>query len=53
MSNKLATAQEIARTYKTTVAYVYKVASLNHWRKVRDGTRVYYHWDDAGNSLGK
>lgn len=52
-ADKLATPQEVATAYGTTVRYVYKMASLYQWRKVRFGGRVHYHWDDAGKTLGK
>lgn len=52
-ADKVATPQEVAAAYQTTVGYVYKMASLHNWRKVSLGGRVHYHWDDAGKTLGK
>jgi len=51
--DKLGTGHDIAAAYGTTIGYVRKMASLHYWRKVRHGGRTYYHWDDAGKSLGK
>ncbi len=51
--DKLVTPQQAAAAYKTTVAYIYKMASLHHWRKIRHEGRVHYHWDDVGETLGK
>lgn len=52
-SDKLATPADAAAAYKTTVAYIYKMASLKRWRKVKHEGRIYYHWDDIGRDLGK
>jgi len=52
-ADKLATPQQVATAYKMSLAYIYKMASLNQWRRVRYGGRVHYHWDDVGESLGK
>lgn len=52
-AEKLVTPQEAAKAYGTTVRYIYKMASLHGWRKIRLGRTVHYHWDDVGNSLGK
>lgn len=53
VADKLATPQEAAKAYGTTVGYIYKLASLNHWRKVRFVGRVHYHWDDVNETLSK
>lgn len=47
------TAAEVARAYKTTLGYVYKVASLRKWRRLRHNGRTYYNADDVGKTLGK
>jgi predicted cupin superfamily sugar epimerase len=52
-ADKLATPEQVARAYSTTIRYVYKIASRDGWRKIRVGRNVHYHWDDAGKSLGK
>lgn len=51
--DKLVTAEQAAAAYKTTVGYIYKLASIHHWRRIRDGKTMYYHWDDVGKCLGK
>lgn len=47
------TAEDIARLYRTTIAYVRKRASLDRWRRVRQDGRTHYHPDDVDRSLGK
>lgn len=51
--DKLVTPEQAAQAYDTSVGYIYKMASLHQWRKVRHVGRVYYHWDDVGKTLGK
>jgi len=52
-SHKWGSVADIADAYHVTVKYVRNLASQHKWRRIRFGGRVYYHWDDAGNHLGK
>lgn len=45
--------QDVARLYKTTTAYVYKLASAHKWRRIRHNGSVYYNSEDVDKSLGK
>lgn len=47
------TAREAARVYGTTIGYVYKLASLRKWRKVRHNGETYYKLEDVDLTLGK
>lgn len=53
MTDTPITPQEAARIYGTTVAYIYKLATLNRWRKIKDGRRVLYNLSDIDAALGK
>jgi len=47
------TPADAARLYGTTVGYVYKLASLHRWRRIRDGRRIYYDLSEVDAILGK
>lgn len=47
------TAQEAARLYSTTVRYIYKLASLHNWRRIRIDGRAHYNSEDVDAVLGK
>lgn len=47
------TAADIARLYKTTIGYVYKLAHHHKWRRITHQGRTYYHLDDADKTLGR
>lgn len=49
----LVTAEDAARLYRTTVRYVYKLASLNDWRRAKNGRQVSYYLEDVDASLGR
>lgn len=52
-ADSLATPEQAAKAYGTTVTYIYKLASLHKWRKLKHVGRVFYHWDDVDKALGK
>lgn len=47
------TASDVARIYKTTTSYVYRLACTHKWRRIRHNGSVYYHAEDVDKSLGK
>lgn len=47
------TAQEAAKLYRTSISYVYKLASLHQWRRIRHERTVLYNVQDVDRSLGK
>lgn len=49
----LATPQEIARQYGVGVRYVYNLAALHRWQRVKWQRRVYYRWTEADRHLGR
>lgn len=51
-ADSLATPEQAAKAYKTSVGYIYKMASLHKWRRLRHDGQVYYHWDDVSKTLG-
>jgi hypothetical protein len=50
---RLATPQEAAQDYDTTIGYVYKLARRDQWRRIRHEGRVYYDLNDIDRTLGK
>lgn len=53
MTDRLITAQEAAGLFHTSVSYVYKLASLHKWRRVRHSGRIYYDLLEVAERLGK
>lgn len=49
----LVSAEDAASLYRTTVRYVYKLASLNNWRRAKNGREVRYYLEDVDASLGR
>ena len=49
---RLATAHEIAHNYRRRLSYVYRLASLHGWRRIRHEGRVYYDLADVDRDLG-
>lgn len=47
------TASDIVRDYKTTRAYVYKLASTRGWRRYRLDGQLRYHAGDVDDALGE
>ena len=47
------TGHDVARIYGTTISYVYKLASLHKWRRLRHNGRTYYKTEDVDKTLGK
>lgn len=45
------TAGEVAHLMRWSERYVYKLASLHGWRRVREGRTVRYHWHDVSASV--
>lgn len=50
--SSVATPQEIAQAYGRRVGYVYKLASVQRWPRIKFDGRVYYSWADADRTLG-
>jgi hypothetical protein len=48
----LATPQDVARVYGKSVGYVYKLASVHRWARLKHDGRVFYRWSDADRVLG-
>lgn len=46
-----ATAKDVARVYRVTIAYVYKLANRDGWRRYVLGGRTRYHRDDVDKSF--
>jgi hypothetical protein len=46
-------ARDVAKVYGTTISYVYKLASLRKWRRLRHNGETYYHIEDVDKTLGK
>lgn len=44
------TARELAVLLKCSVGHVHNLASKHHWRRVRVGRVVGYHWHDAAKN---
>jgi excisionase family DNA binding protein len=41
------TAGELAEVMRWSERYVYKLAHLHRWRRVKEGRTVRYHWEDV------
>lgn len=50
---QLVTPQEAAQLFGATLSYVYRLASLYQWRRIKLGNRVYYDLADIDLILGK
>jgi hypothetical protein len=48
----LVTPQQAAANYRTTVAYIYKLANRDRWRRIRHAGRVYYDLHEIDRTLG-
>lgn len=47
------TAGELAHLMRWSQRYVYKMASVHGWRRVREGRTVRYHWHDVADTVSK
>lgn len=50
---RLATVGEVAKLYRCRPGYVYRLAYLHRWRRIRHDGRVYYDLDDVDAALGR
>ena len=50
---RLLSVAEIAANYRVQPSYVYRLAYLHHWRRIRLDGRVYYDIADADRHLGR
>lgn len=50
---QLLTPREVARTYHVKVSYVYRLAYLHGWRRIKLGKDVYYDLTQVDAALGK
>lgn len=46
-------AKDVADVMRWSERYVYKLASIHRWRRVRDGRTVRYHWQDVSETVAK
>ena len=46
-------ARDVAKLYGTTISYVYKLASLRKWRRIRHNGETFYKLVDVDDALGK
>jgi hypothetical protein len=53
ISVRLLTVAEIARLYQVRPSYVYWLASMHKWRRLKHEGRVYYDLDDVDRALGR
>ena len=48
-----ATVADIARIYRVSVGYIYRLAHDHHWRRYTLDGLVRYHRDDVDDTLGR
>lgn len=45
--------RELADVMRWSERYVYKLASIHQWRRVKEGRTVRYHWQDVSETVSK
>jgi SH3-like domain-containing protein len=52
MTTRPATVEQVAWLYRKRRSYIYRLAYIHQWRRIRHQGRVYYDLNDVDRDLG-